>query len=342
VELIDLIPERKSLTGAELMKLYDHYLPTPGARVVNPALTAAYLLIYSALKDREGEKLSQRDVFALAMQLSPASLDYLADANFIDSVLDEVDGRRPKKLSPKTRDKIKGQAAAISDEITKSDYMTSGVVIEPGISLTLREVHPQLAILRGFVGNDCSTALSPGFQFTPYDRYFYVYRGDGTRLGYVGMTMVSAKGAPTIFLHTIQGPDFTSAETVVTMKAIDAIKAQLGAEHVFMGMPERIHSNINFWEIKSTMEKAVANVTPESMTWFDAGYRATIHRYGSTLQYDDPEMNRFGRPLGLGSSELGVEVHTRAFEFPIQSLLPNEVVPYTGGPGCSLFELYTY
>jgi hypothetical protein len=40
---------------------------------------------------------------------------------------------------------------------------------------TLREMPPNLALFRGFIGGDCSTSYSYGFAYVPTERYFFLY-----------------------------------------------------------------------------------------------------------------------------------------------------------------------
>jgi hypothetical protein len=190
-----------------------------------------------------------------------------------------------------------------------------------GDQLNVREVPPELAIFRGYVGNDCSTSFSPGFPFTPADRYYYVFDKDGRSLGYVGISLVTSENQKAVFVHTIQGPDLTAAHTEMILRAFAEIaKPVFDAELAVLGPDRSIRANVNFFPISETMMAAVAEQMPKTVTWWDMDYRQTIVKFDSIIEYDNPDHNNSGRKIEYSNrNAIRVDLTRRPFENKFKS-----------------------
>ncbi len=223
-------------------------------------------------------------------------LDYLHDPAAYTAALAALE--RPAEA--------KEQLEMVYREINDQIYKTGDAIqLKSGQTLKLKEVHPNIAIFRGYVGNDCSTSFSPGFVFTPTDRYFYVFDEKDKSLGYLGLSLVTIEGKPAVFIHTIQGPDFTAEQTEIVMRAMTRAAPHIyGTELVVLGPDASISSNVNFHTIRRTMMDAVSGKPSLKMTFPDLEMRKLIATYGSTMQYDDPEKNHSGRRLEFSEPDI--------------------------------------
>ena len=73
-------------------------------------------------------------------------------------------------------------------------------------SLILREVPPTLGIYRGVVGNDCSSANSMPFPYSPYERVWWIEDSKGVRFGYVSGNITLVDDKPTLYIRDVQVP----------------------------------------------------------------------------------------------------------------------------------------
>ncbi len=246
-------------------------------------------------------------------EMDVGSLDYLVDEHQYMPILDY--SKSKSKDADDFRTEIKRQMTKAHAEIIDNIY-SSGLQMElrAGDQITIREVHPNIAILRGYVGNDCSTSFSPGFVFTPYDRYFYVFDKDNSVLGYVGISMVKIKKDNVVFLHTIQGPDFTEAQVDLVMRGLTKSLSAFNATQIVLAEDSNISANVNFEPIRKTMMQAVAGVSPQEVKWLDKPYREFIALWDSTMTYDDPDRNRLGRALTYKDDVVSVQIQQTPFK----------------------------
>ena len=270
-----------------------------------PKAVATYIMAAAWLREKDPTTTATAMISALD-DWEPGALDYLHDPHVFEPLLEKLEyGQGAAQLVEEAR-----------TDILRALYRTNRVVqIKAGDSLMLREVHPNIAIFRGYVGNDCSTSFSPGFVFTPFERYFYVFDAQGKSLGYVGLSKVKMLNKKAIFLHTIQGPEFTAEQTELTMRAIVQAAPQIfDTDLVVLGPNESISSNVNFVPIRETMMAAVTDKSPIKVKWLDKNYRAIIAQWDSTIDYDSPAKNHSGRKLEFTQpNATQVELATRPF-----------------------------
>lgn len=272
---------------------------------------AAYVIYSSLLRGRKD--MTVAELKKLVQNLEVGALDYLHDresySQFFEFANDEL--VFPSYFRLKVRFGIEDAYYDVNRALYR-DRDQDPISFKKGDVVRIREVHPNLAIFRGYVGNDCATIFSPGFVFTPYDRYYYVYDGNNAPLGYVGLSIVKIDDKKAIFLHTIQGPAFTAGQAQLVMRGIQKAAASLG-QKVVLGRDHNISMNVNFSPIRTAMFSAVQGVKSVDVEWLDRMYRKTIVEWDSQLTYDDPDNNKQGRELAFNSSEVAVTIKQRPF-----------------------------
>lgn len=288
-------------------------------RLLNPTFTkmfarkyaVQYVLFATILKQNPDFKID--DLAEKIESLEVGALDYLVDEKHYMPILDYL-SPSSKKLK-ESRAEIKRQMQKAHSDII-DDIYSNGLKIElnVGDQITIREVHPNIAILRGYVGNDCSTSFSPGFVFTPYDRYFYAFDAENNVLGYVGISMVKIKKENAVFLHTIQGPDFNEASTQLVMRGLQQSLSAFNATRIVLAQDYNIGSNVNYEPIRRAMMNAVANTPTQDVQWLDKEFREYIAFWDSTMTYDDPDKNKLGRELNFDNSIVKVEIQQTPFK----------------------------
>lgn len=265
----------------------------------------AYIMFASVAKQFPNETAAQIEGRLLATE--EGAIDYLHDSTNYSVHLQEI-FRHPSNH--------KEDLAALEElmpdifyDWDKRFYSSSKVIkLKKGDTLSIREVPLDVAVLRGWVGNDCSTSYSPGFVFTPYDRYFYVFDGN-TALGYAGLSRVNTvEGKKALFLHTIQGPNFTAEQTHMVIAGFMKSARALGVDEVLLGPDNSIDANVNFKAISSTMMESVKGQTPIKLEWLDWPYRRLIASRDSTLRYDNPETNHSGRRPQIDTEAIEVSL----------------------------------
>jgi hypothetical protein len=199
------------------------------------------------------------------------------------------------------------------------------IVLRKGEVLTIREVHPDIAMFRGYVGNDCATCFSPGFVFNPFDRYYYVYDESGRALGYVGTTFVKVKGNRATLIHTIQGPGFSEATTQIVIRGFQAAQSYLGSQMTVLSGDSNIFENVNYAPIQYAMMDAVKGHKELAMKFEDMKFRDVIARWDSEMTYDDPNHNPYAREVTFKVEDVKVEVAQKPFDFKLTVSSPEAI-----------------
>jgi len=248
------------------------------------------------------------------LELQEGNIDYLSEEELWKPALEKIITLLDKKKT------FLENAESILKDGYKDLKGAGGTLkfnIPVGEEIFLTEVHPDLAILRGFVGNDCSTDVSFGFPYSPFERNYYVTDKNHRFLGYAALSIVKARGKSAIFFHTIAGPEITQAQTDMILRGVLAARQKIGGENMFLPMDHRIGENINFMAIDEIMRRSVKDSPPEPMEWLDREYREVIIATGSSHFYDHPDRNDLGRPLNSSIDNLAVEVKERPFISPL-------------------------
>lgn len=249
------------------------------------------------------------------LELEEGDIDHLAEEARWRPALERVAG----SLGPKGKAFLED-----AEEVLAKGYLHlkgTGTANKTGVrrgdELHLLEVHPDLAILRGFVGNDCSTDVSFGYPYSPFERTFYVSDKNGLFLGYVALSIIEYKGKRAIFLHTIAGPEIKQGAADMILRAILKARTVIGGELVFLPEDHRIGENINFMAIDEMMRRYVRKVSPESIVWLDRDYRRVIMSSGSDSFYDDPDRNHSGRRLDVPVDNIEISIEELPFISPL-------------------------
>ena len=271
-----------------------------------------YVLVYALTEGGEFEKKLK-----LLRELEFGSIDYLAEEYMYTMALEQIGKLLPKPLREDFMALSHHALREKEHELKTISFVSSSDdKVNAGEELTILEVHPDQGIFRGFVGNDCSTAYSFGFPYSPFERVYYVFDSDHKVLGYVSASVVEAEESPALFLHTIAGPEIDFVHADMILRAFLAAKSQLGVESVFLPEDYRIGENINFLPIDKIMREHVKGQKLVPLLWRDAHYRSEIVDCGSASHYDDPKRNAWGRRLEVSVESLDVQVKERPFLSP--------------------------
>lgn len=160
------------------------------------------------------------------------------------------------------------------------------------------EVHPYLGIYRGCIGGDCSTTNSPMYPFSPWEHVYYIVLPNGTFVGYISATRISAGGKSTLYLKDISGRTLSPEMLEVIIHAFGQIypyyKVQQFslAHHAFTDR-ENHFPNLQLALAKYNGRPGVSGrVVSESTAFQDTAIRNFIQRtslFASTAGYDNPD-----------------------------------------------------
>ena len=159
--------------------------------------------------------------------------------------------------------------------------------------MTIEDVPPDLAILRGFFGDDCATKYSASYPNSPLERTFYIYDENGAPLAYAAATHILFGGKPALYLHTINGPNITTAQADEVLRAFDSLKPRLGVERIVLPIPKRINENMNFSRIKSAYYAAVEGGYEDGIQYRDSEVRWILNQTTES-HYDREDANTRG------------------------------------------------
>ena len=109
--------------------------------------------------------------------------------------------------------------------------------------LIIREIPPYLAIYRGCVGNDCSTASSWAFPYAPMERNFWVEETNGNRLAYVSGAITDIEGKPCLYIRDISGPSLAPSDIPLIMDGFYLARALYGAEYMTIAHTSFLNQN---------------------------------------------------------------------------------------------------
>jgi hypothetical protein len=257
-------------------------------------LWLAYFFATSMSSNNAWEDLLRR-----VGSLSYQQTDYLVDPVHIETVMARLDEQGHPLFRNDMRfflgDILKKWRFKLRDDPALTT--SRSVTVRAGTTLRLENVEPHLAVLRGFVGDDCSSSVSFGFPLSPAERVYYIKNQAGAYLGYVSFSLTTVNNKPAIFLHTINGPEILEAETDLVMRAIYDQRKLLGGDSVYLPTNARIDENVNYRPIKSVMTSWNLKPAFDLVTWPDAEVREIIIRHGSSAHYDSPARNSHGNKV---------------------------------------------
>jgi hypothetical protein len=259
------------------------------------------------------------DVLTKDIRLEEGHIDYLSEEKVSLPILKSLS----RSFEGSERETFTAAAKGILerwDKRLKGDSASNQKTfyVQKGTVLHLIEVHPDLSVLRGFVGNDCSTDVSFGYPYSPFERNYYVTDADHNFLGYLALSIVEFRGKRTLFFHTIAGPNISHGAADMLVRAVFSARNTIGGEYMVLPEDRRIAENINFRPIEEVMRKSVRDVAAEPVVWLDKEYREIISRTGSSSFYDDPDRNRLGRFLDTTTDEIEVTFTSKPFVSPLE------------------------
>ncbi len=157
-----------------------------------------------------------------------------------------------------------------------------------------------MAVLRGYVANDCATSSSFAFPYSPYERTFYIQNGKKEILGYASLSLVKVDGKAGLYLHTITGPKLLKSQADLCISMIERAKEKIGGTRVYLPEDHRIDENVNYQAAREAMKARVDQATPQLLSWSDSTLRRLIAKHGNTLFYDGTHKNKVGRLVTPG------------------------------------------
>lgn len=282
-------------------------------------------LIYYGTVMQRNPQADVAEIKELILKLDIGSLDFFQDKASWEPIYKDIDDKIQYDRN-KYRQYLSEAMARTYKVLSRQVYgENKKITLLKGDVLTIREVHPDIAMFRGYVGNDCATCFSPGFIFNPMDRYYYVFDSQGKTLGYVGTTFVKVKDKKATLIHTIQGPGFNEGSSQIVLRAFQAAQASFGSELTVLGNDMSINDNVNYMPIKVAMWDAVKGHKELAMKFDDMKYREIIASWDSTMDYDDPRNNPYGRELTFDPKEVAVEVTQTPFDFKMSVTTPEAI-----------------
>lgn len=138
--------------------------------------------------------------------------------------------------------------------------------------IELLEVPPEVGILRGCVGGDCSTSHSWQVANAPNERIFLVGDKKGWK-GYVAGALVEISGKKTFYVASINGPRISASDTALALLGLEKIKTQLGAEQISLPESKNLVPLINFTPIREVVTQAIAKTPSVAQIYPDASVR---------------------------------------------------------------------
>jgi hypothetical protein len=170
-------------------------------------------------------------------------------------------------------------------------------------SLVLREVPPTLAIYRGCVGNDCSTAVPDSIfmSYSPMERTFWIEDILGNRLGYVGATVASAGKRRTLYLRDITGPKLSQSDLELIVKGFSQLTENYQVEQIAIA-----HVNFTSQNHFAEQQRTLINLGSKfgqavPLKFLDRGI---VQRYlDGGGAYDSSKMHRLVMALQISPSE---------------------------------------
>ncbi len=166
------------------------------------------------------------------------------------------------------------------------------------LKIILKEVSPEVGVLRGCAGGDCSTKESFAYALNPYDKIFFITDGDNNLKGYLAVTKTIINQKPALYLHTITGPKLSAIDVKEAITALYSIKDQMPAdfsfEKVYIPNSNQLKTNINFVHIRDALDGMTnkKQTAPNSIVFLDENIRKILKNQTNST-YDDPKNNQF-------------------------------------------------
>lgn len=147
------------------------------------------------------------------------------------------------------------------------------------VNLKLIEVPPNIGVLRGFVGGDCSTSLSFPYPNDPYERIFFIYSQDSDILGYLSTTEVDTPRGKMLYLNTISGARISTLMAESIIESLEILKEKLQVS--FIGFPPdtKLSSLINYDQIKLAYSHKSKQNDAEEISYQKPHIRSHLERF---------------------------------------------------------------
>lgn len=181
-------------------------------------------------------------------------------------------------------DRMREQLLEFKEQIVRQYYVkTLAGRTEDRLVLVMKEVPPYVGIFRGLAGSDCSTSYSFPYPYSPNERTYFIYSPEGHLLGYAMATIVLANegkplpsprvhnpyaqyqpdvvtdepilatGTPSLYVHTIAGPELSPRHVTLIMHALQKSTEELRVTEVLVPPKEQIIANINYLPVQTTL-----------------------------------------------------------------------------------------
>ena len=150
---------------------------------------------------------------------------------------------------------------------------------QKNVNLILVEVPPNIGVLRGFVGGDCSTSVSFPYPNDPYERIFFIYSQDSDILGYLSTTEVDTPRGKMLYLNTISGARISTLMAESIIESLEILKEKLQVS--FIGFPPdtKLSSLINYDQIKQAYNHKSKQHDTEEISYQKPHIRSHLERF---------------------------------------------------------------
>lgn len=291
----------------EKIKILKKYLPEklPGKFKTGPSVifnnlsSAKALEIYISIRNLEKELIDYYQLFAVLSKLNENQ--FINDFEEATKHITNLNHRNLEFFTDK--DALLNRLFLLQQEFKKQTvngfnlnkdvigpvkkmierYVKNVEIIKSKIngSIKLKEIPPNLGIIRGFPGGDCSSKLCFALPNAPNERIYFILDQNDKVKGYVGAAIVEAEGKKSLYIRTINGVKVTPQETELILNGIFEIKEKIGVEQILIPN-DIIHDKImNFQNIREIFKNYTQGKKSIAINYSDKEYRQIIEEFKS-------------------------------------------------------------
>jgi len=156
--------------------------------------------------------------------------------------------------------------------------------------LTITTAHPVSALMRGYVGGDCSSTTCGLTSILPNEYIFYIEtKTEPVPVGYIQGRIVAFTDAKSgklkkgFYLHSLNGEKLSKEQVEVSLIQIMKLKQHLGFDELLIPGPETIQRMINYPRIAKIFNQITRDKPPVYFDHIDSSQRAIIEAVWSEV-----------------------------------------------------------
>jgi hypothetical protein len=182
--------------------------------------------------------------------------------------------------------------------------------------LRLEQMHPLVALFRGFLAGDCSTMYSALYALTGAERVFLIRNEENEVKGIVGTTVNEVNGKANLYVHTVTGPNLSAAMTELTLTILYQSKEAFGAKTMTVAAPEKLSGLINYVGPRDVVSRWSERGAAVTQVYSDSIVRSKVDKIHMSAEFDRADSNknaRLAQPVGK-PLQLEIQASSRAPE----------------------------